>query len=105
MVLCVEGSIGPPCVDGLQVMRLRPRHARGRPAHRSSHIPATDHQIKFGLLWKKPLPYYLDSRGSTALKTSVFQSETEFLINARNFAPLIRGNASTIFSCWAALTR
>src|SRR5215467_5386914 len=109
MVLCVEGSIGPPCVDGLQVMRLGPCHARGRSAHRSSHIPATDHRIRFGLhpskRGEKPAAFYLDSRGSTALKTSVFQSETEFLINARNFAPLIRGNASTIFSCWAALTR
>ena len=48
---------------------------------------------------------YSDSRGSTALKTSVFQSETVFLISARNFAPLSRGSASTIFSCWAALKR
>ena len=49
--------------------------------------------------------FYLDSRGSTELKTSVFQSETEFLISARNLAPLSRGSASTIFSCCAALTR
>src|SRR5262249_58932892 len=69
----------------------------------------TDHQIGFGLhpsnRKEKPATLYLDSRGSTALKISVFHSETEFLISARNFAPLSRGSASTIFSCWAALTR
>src|SRR5262249_1246155 len=69
----------------------------------------TDHQIGFGLhpsnRMEKPAVFYLDSRGSTALKISVFHSETEFLISARNFAPLSRGSASTIFSCWAALTR
>src|SRR5262249_8203942 len=53
----------------------------------------------------KPTIFCLGSRGRTALKTSVFQSETEFLISARNFAPLSRGSASTIFSCCAALKR
>src|SRR5215475_9685311 len=75
----------------------------------SDYIPAAGYQIWFGLhpsnRKEKPAIFYLDSRGSTALKISVFHSVTEFLISARNFAPLSRGSASTIFSCWAALTR
>src|SRR5262249_45588836 len=90
-------------------MRLRPRHVRGRSAHRSSHIPATDHPIRFGLhpskREEKPAAFYLDSRRGAALKSSVFHSETEFPISARHFAPLSRGSDSTIFSCCAALKR
>src|SRR5262245_37404237 len=62
----------------------------------SDYIPATE---------VKAVIFYFVSRGSTALNISVFHSETEFLISALNFAPLSRGSASTIFSCWAALTR
>src|SRR4029453_4272957 len=76
---------------------------------RSSHIPAAIklrirpdyYQLERGQL----AAFYFESRGSTALKISVFHSETEFLISARNFAPLSLGSASTIFSCCAALKR
>src|SRR5262245_59568342 len=90
-------------------MRLRPRHARGLSAHRSSHIPATDHPIRFGLhpskRGGKPAAFYLDSRRGAPLKTSVFHSETEFLISARHFVPLSRGSDSTISSRCTALKR
>ena len=45
------------------------------------------------------------SFGNTALKTSVFQSEIESRISTCNFALLSLGIASTIFSCWTALTK
>jgi hypothetical protein len=71
----------------------------------SSYIPATDHQLWFGLHpsnkgRERPAIFYysdyLDSRGSASLKTSVFRSETELLIRARNFAMLNRDSDSIL---------
>src|SRR6266542_3559351 len=49
IILPMFGCITSPLVDGLLAMRLRSRHARGRSAHGSPYIPATDHRIRFGL--------------------------------------------------------
>src|SRR5262245_2655047 len=53
IILLMFGCITSPLVDGLLVMRLRPRHARGRSAHGSSHIPATENPLERSPSWER----------------------------------------------------